>query len=52
MNTYLTEIEFWEKTWTWPDIKANSFKEAENICLDNFKVIWIKISEQEFNIQI
>ena len=45
MNTYLTEIEIWSKIYAWPDIKANSFEEAEEKCLENFTVIWVKLSE-------
>jgi len=52
---FLTEIIFWDKVFCWPDIKAMSFEDAENKMrnkgLKNFKIIWKKIWEEEWDVK-
>lgn len=48
MKTYLTELQVWNKTLCWPNIKANSFEEAEQIAwqkFDEYTVVWVLVKE-------
>ena len=45
MPLYLTQIQTLHKTYAWPNIKANTFKEAESKCLKGFEVVGEKIWE-------